>query len=133
MANKVHIINIGGKERTLKYTFDSFRALGSTAQKIIGKTVNWFEWIAMDHQELWLAMVREALTHETRDINSDRVSGWFTDLLQDGQDIRKAAIWPAQRALGESGVCGRRWTLDDDGKLIWLDEDQQGKGVSAGQ
>lgn len=130
---KAHTITIGGKERTLRYSFASFRALGKAAERVIGRTTHWFEWISLDHQELWLAEVCHALTHEDKNLNVDRVAEWFEKLLTDGADIRRAAIWPAQRALGESGVCGRRWTLDEEGKLVWLDEDESGKDSTASQ
>lgn len=133
MANKIHTTELGGKQRTLRYSFGSFRALGKAAERVMGRTTNWFEWLGMDHQELWLAVVCHALTHDVKDLTVDRVSEWFEDLLKAGVDIRKAAIWPAQRALGESGVCGKRWTLDDEGKLVWIDEDSSGKDSSASQ
>ena len=133
MANKVHSINIGGKDRTLHYSFTSFRALTSVAQKITGRATSWFEWLALDHPELWAATICYALTGDVRDLTLDRVAEWLEDLLKDGQDIRKAALWPAQRALGESGVCGKRWTISDDGKLVWFDEESSGKASSASQ
>jgi hypothetical protein len=133
MANKVHTISIGGKERTLRYSFGSFREFGKRAEAILGhKGANWFEWVAVDNPEMWAVVVCYALTHEVRDLTVDRVSTWFDEMVKDDLDIRPAAIWPAQRALGESGVCGRKWTIEENGKFIWLDEDASGKDSAAG-
>lgn len=125
---KTHTINFGGKERTLKYTFSSFREFGKVAERIIGrKGANWFDWVSIDNPEMWAAIVCFGLTHEAKDLTSDKVSLWFDELVG-GADIRVAAIWPAQRAMGESGVTGRKWTIEDDGKFVWLDGDEAGKG-----
>lgn len=129
MTSRVHTITIGGKERTLKYTFSSFREFGKVAEKILGrKGANWFDWVAVDNPEMWAVIVCFGLTHESKDLSLDKVAGWFDELVTSGADIREVAIWPAQRAMGESGVCGRKWTIEDDGKFVWLDGDEAGKG-----
>jgi hypothetical protein len=119
VANKVHTINIGGKERTLKYTFGSARKLYGALEKIKGERgLSWFEYVRIDNLEAWLSLVCHGLTHETKTLNPDMVSDWFDELLEAGVELRKSVVWPAIRALGESGACGTYWTLKDDGSFV---------------
>ena len=130
MANKVHIINIGGKERTLKYTFKSARELSRHSAILHGgKVVDWTSTVDDDSIDGMAIMVCYGLKHEQKDLVPDTVLEWFEAARAEGLQVMKDFVLPAKRALGESGAMGTYFTYNDDGRFT---KDLAGKDGAAG-
>lgn len=118
MANKVHIINIGGKDRTLKYTFKSARDLSRQSAILNGgKVVDWTRTVDDDSIDGMAIMVCFGLKHEQKDLVPDTVLEWFEAAREEGREVFKEFVLPAKRALGESGSTGTYFTYNDDGRF----------------
>lgn len=130
MANKVHTINIGGKERTLKYTFKSARELSRHSALLNGgKVVDWTRTVDDDSIDGMAIMVCYGLKHEAKDLVPDTVLDWFEAAREEGKEVFKEFVLPAKRALGESGATGTYFTYNDEGRFT---KDIAGKGDAAG-
>lgn len=130
MTSRVHTITIGGKERTLKYTFKSARDL-SRASAILngGKVVDWSRTVDDDSIDGMAIMVCHGLRHEMKDLVPDTVLDWFEEARLEGREVFKEFVLPAKRALGESGATGNYFTYNEDGRFT---KDLSGKGAAAG-
>lgn len=128
--SKVHTINIGGKERTLKYTFKSARELSRHSALLNGgKVVDWTRTVDDDSIDGMAIMVCYGLKHEAKDLVPDTVLDWFEAARESGVEVFKAFVLEAKRALGESGATGTYFTYNDEGRYT---KDLAGKGDAAG-
>lgn len=130
MAKKIHTITIGGKERTLKYTFKSFRELSRRSALLNGgKTVDWSRTVDDDSADGMALLVCFGLTHEVKDLVPDTVAEWFDAAIEEGRAVFEEFVLPAKRALGESGATGTYFTYTAEGRFT---KDLAGKGEAAG-
>lgn len=127
---KVHSINIGGKERTLQYTFKSARDLSRQSAILNGgKVCDWTRTVDDDSIDGMAIMVCFGLRHEVKDLVPDTVLDWFEQARVEGREVFKEFVLPAKRALGESGSTGSYFTYNEDGRFT---KDLAGKGAAAG-
>lgn len=126
---KIHSINIGGKDRTLKYTFKSARDLGRASALLNGgKVVDWTRTVDDDSIDGMAIIVCHGLRHEVKDLVPDTVLDWFEEARVAGVEVFKEFVLPAKRALGESGATGNYWTYNEDGRFT---KDLAGKDGAA--
>ena len=127
---KIHTINIGGKERTLKYTFKSARDLSRQSAILNGgKVCDWTRTVDDDSIDGMAIMVCFGLRHEAKDLVPDTVLDWFEQAREAGLEVFKEFVLPAKRALGESGATGTYFTYNEDGRFT---KDLAGKDGAAG-
>jgi hypothetical protein len=129
MAHRVHTINIGGKERTLKYTLRSARELNRwLSLQNGGKAVDAIQVVNNDSIDGFSMLVCSGLKHAEPDIVPDTVLEWFEAALERHADIIREFVLPAKRALGESGALGQYFTFDENGHFT---RDPAGKDGAA--
>lgn len=126
---KVHIIDIGGKERTLKFTLRSARELNRWMSiQNGGRAVDAIQVVNNDSIDGFCMLICSGLKHAEPDLVPDNVLEWLEAALEKRADIYREYVLPAKRALGESGVLGQYFTYDTNGQIT---KDISGKDGAA--
>ncbi len=109
MNQKIHTVELGGKTRTLKYDYDDLERLEQMLGMPIYDAVTRTPTAATRHVLIWGGIKHE---EGKRFTPADVALMCFTHIKGGGDFVD---LWPpVRRAVGESGLCGIRFTFDEE-------------------
>jgi hypothetical protein len=106
---KVHAITLGGKTRTLKYDYDDLERIEKMLGMPIYAAVTETPTAATRHVLIWAGIKHE----EGKRFTPADVAAMCLAHIQGGGDFVDLYP-PVRRAVGESGLCGIRFTFDEE-------------------
>lgn len=115
-------ITLGGKERTLKYDYNDlelverFLASGGQRISILDAVTGGDTTSNTRHVLIWSGMKHA----EGKKFSVKDVADMCGRHMAEGEDFLEIML-EVRRAVGESGICGFRFTLDDNGTMQRLE------------
>lgn len=115
MSDNKHVVDLGGKERELRYTLASRRFIETTFKALYGRPVPILDALDDGTIEGQAVLLAAGLQHASKNLAVNDVIEWMDAENGKGRDLFEALVLPCKRALGESGVAGFRFTYDQAG------------------